>query len=83
MPGDPFPHPRTACLILTSFADDEALFDAIMAGAAGYVLKQIRSDLVDAVRHVAAGQTLLDPASPPASSNRSAAGHDKTNGSPG
>ena len=57
------PHPRTACLILTSFADDEALFQAIMAGAAGYLLKQIRTnDLVDAVRRVAAGQTLLDPA---------------------
>jgi two-component system response regulator DevR len=56
-------HPRTACLILTSFSDDEALFQAIMAGAAGYVLKQIRtSDLVDAVRRVAAGQNLLDPA---------------------
>ncbi len=56
-------HPRTACLILTSFADDEALFRAIMAGAAGYVLKRIRSaDLVDAVRRVAAGQSLLDPA---------------------
>jgi two-component system response regulator DevR len=55
-------HPRTACLILTSFADDEALFQAIMAGAAGYVVKQIRSsDLVDAVRRVAAGQNLLDP----------------------
>ena len=55
-------HPRTACLILTSFDDDEALFQAIMAGAAGYVLKQIRSsDLVDAVRRVAAGQSLLDP----------------------
>jgi two-component system response regulator DevR len=56
-------HPRTACLILTSFADDEALFQAIMAGAAGYVLKQVRSnDLVDAVRRVAGGQSLLDPA---------------------
>ena len=55
-------HPRTACLILTSFSDDEALFQAIMAGAACYVLKQIRSaDLVDAVRRVAAGQNLLDP----------------------
>jgi two-component system, NarL family, response regulator DevR len=55
-------HPRTACLILTSFSDDEALFQAIMAGAAGYVLKQIRSsDLVDAVRRVASGQNLLDP----------------------
>lgn len=52
-----------ACLILTSFDDDEALFSAIMAGAAGYVLKQIRgTDLVDAVRRVAAGQSLLDPA---------------------
>ena len=56
-------HPRTACLILTSFSDDEALFEAIMAGAAGYVLKQIRTtDLVDAVRRVASGQNLLDPA---------------------
>jgi DNA-binding NarL/FixJ family response regulator len=56
-------HPRTACLMLTSFADDEALFQAIMAGAAGYLLKQIRTtDLVDAVRRVAAGQNLLDPA---------------------
>ena len=56
-------HPRTACLMLTSFSDDEALFNAIMAGAAGYVLKQIHgSDLVDAVRKVAAGQSLLDSA---------------------
>jgi len=54
--------PEVACLMLTSFGDDEALFDAIMAGAAGYVLKQIRgSDLVGAVRTVAAGQSLLDP----------------------
>ena len=50
-------------LILTSYEDDEALFAAIMAGAAGYVLKQIRgTDLVDAVRRVAAGQSMLDPA---------------------
>jgi hypothetical protein len=49
-------------LILTSYEDDEALFAAIMAGASGYVLKQIRgTDLVDAVRRVAAGQSLLDP----------------------
>jgi two-component system, NarL family, response regulator DevR len=49
-------------LILTSFEDDEALFAAIMAGAAGYVLKQIRgNDLVDTVRRVAAGQSMLDP----------------------
>jgi two-component system response regulator DevR len=50
------------CLILTSFSDDEALFDSIMAGAAGYLLKQIKgTDLVDAVRRVASGQSLLDP----------------------
>ncbi|MFG2224637.1 response regulator [Streptomyces sp. NPDC050161] len=51
-----------ACLMLTSFADDEALFDAIMAGAAGYVLKAIRgNELLAAVRDVAAGKSLLDP----------------------
>jgi DNA-binding NarL/FixJ family response regulator len=56
-------HPEIAALILTSYDDDEALFSAIMAGAAGYVLKQIRgNDLVDAVRRVADGQSLLDPA---------------------
>ena len=55
--------PSIKGLILTSYEDDEALFAAIMAGAAGYVLKQIRgTDLVDAVRRVAAGQSLLDPA---------------------
>jgi len=55
--------PDLQCLMLTSFADDEALFSAIMAGAAGYVLKQIRgTDLVDAIRRVAAGESLLDPA---------------------
>ena len=54
-------HPEVACLMLTSFGDDEALFDAIMAGAAGYVLKQIRgTDLVGAVRTVATGQSMLD-----------------------
>jgi len=54
--------PNLACLMLTSFTDDEALFDAIMAGAAGYVLKEIRgSDLVGAVRTVASGRSLLDP----------------------
>jgi DNA-binding NarL/FixJ family response regulator len=54
--------PGVACLMLTSFGDDEALFDAIMAGASGYVLKQIRgTDLVGAVRAVASGQSLLDP----------------------
>jgi two-component system, NarL family, response regulator DevR len=54
--------PHVACLMLTSFSDDEALFDAIMAGAAGFVLKQVRStDLVGAVRTMAAGGSLLDP----------------------
>jgi DNA-binding NarL/FixJ family response regulator len=54
--------PGVACLMLTSFGDDEALFDAIMAGAAGYVLKQIHgSDLVGAVRTVASGASMLDP----------------------
>jgi DNA-binding NarL/FixJ family response regulator len=53
--------PEVACLMLTSFGDDDALFDAIMAGAAGYVLKQIRgTDLVGAVRTVASGQSMLD-----------------------
>ena len=55
--------PELKCLMLTSYADDEALFSAILAGASGYVLKQIRgSDLVSAVRRVAAGESLLDPA---------------------
>jgi DNA-binding NarL/FixJ family response regulator len=54
--------PEVACLMLTSHGDDEALFDAIMAGAAGYVLKQIRgTDLVSAVRTVASGESMLDP----------------------
>jgi two-component system, NarL family, response regulator DevR len=56
-------HPDMAVLMLTSFSDDQALFDSIMAGAAGYVLKQIRGgDLVDAIRRVGAGESLLDPA---------------------
>ncbi len=56
-------HPEVACVMLTSFADDEALFASIMAGAAGYVLKQISGrDLVSAIRRVAAGESLLDPA---------------------
>ncbi len=55
-------HPDIQCLMLTSFADDEALFQAIMAGASGYVLKQIKgADVVEAVRSVAAGRSLLDP----------------------
>jgi len=56
-------HPEVKCLMLTSFSDDEALFQAIMAGAAGYLLKQLQgSDIVDAVQRVAEGQSLLDPA---------------------
>jgi len=55
-------HPDVACLMLTSYADDEALLAAIMAGAAGYVLKQVGgSDLVTDIRRVGAGGTLLDP----------------------
>ncbi|MBP0449007.1 response regulator transcription factor [Kitasatospora sp. RG8] len=54
--------PELACLILTSFDDEEALLDSIMAGAAGYVLKQISgTDLVSAVRTIASGQSMLDP----------------------
>ncbi|WP_431870491.1 response regulator [Nocardiopsis eucommiae] len=54
--------PRLACLILTSYSDDEALYGSVMAGAAGYVLKQIHnSELVDAIRTVASGESLLDP----------------------
>jgi two-component system response regulator DevR len=55
--------PDVAALILTSFDDDEALFAAIMAGAAGYILKQVGgNDFVDSVRRVAGGQSMLDPA---------------------
>lgn len=55
--------PALKALMLTSFADDEALFDAVMAGASGYVLKEIRSgDLIQAIREIAAGRSLLDPA---------------------
>ncbi|MGD9526594.1 response regulator [Pseudonocardia sp.] len=54
--------PPPACLMLTSYSDDEALFGAIMAGAAGYLLKQVTGvDLVGAVRTLAAGGSLLDP----------------------
>ena len=56
-------HPDIRCLMLTSFADDEALLSAIMAGASGYLLKQVKgNDLIDAIRRVAAGESLLDPA---------------------
>ena len=55
-------NPNLQCLMLTSFSDDEALFDAIMAGAAGFALKEIGSnDLVDAIRRIAAGESLIDP----------------------
>jgi DNA-binding NarL/FixJ family response regulator len=55
-------HPEIACLMLTSYSDDDALFEAIMAGASGYVLKQIRgSELLSAIRRVSAGEQLLDP----------------------
>ena len=55
--------PEIACMMLTSYADDEALVAAIMAGAAGYVLKQVAGmDLVDNIRRAAAGESLLDPA---------------------
>src|SRR3954451_24389404 len=54
--------PAIKALMLTSYQDDEALFDAIMAGASGYLLKQVRGlDLVEAIRTVAAGRSLLDP----------------------
>jgi two-component system response regulator DevR len=55
--------PATNCLILTSYDDDDAVFAAVMAGAAGYLLKEIRgTNLVEAIRQVAAGRSLLDPA---------------------
>jgi DNA-binding NarL/FixJ family response regulator len=55
-------HPEIGCLMLTAFADDDALFAAILAGARGFVLKQIRgNDLVNSVRRVANGEQLLDP----------------------
>jgi DNA-binding NarL/FixJ family response regulator len=56
-------HEEIACLMLTSYTDDDALFDAIMAGAAGYILKQVRgTDLMSAIRQVATGASLLDSA---------------------
>jgi len=56
-------HPEVRCVILTSYDDDEALFAAVMAGASGYLLKQIAGNsLLDAVRAVAAGRSLMDPA---------------------
>jgi two-component system response regulator DevR len=56
-------YPQVRCLVLTSYDDDEALFEAVMAGASGYLLKQVRSSsLTEAIRAVAAGRSLLDPA---------------------
>jgi DNA-binding NarL/FixJ family response regulator len=56
-------YPKTAVIMLTSFADDEALFASIMAGASGYVLKQVKGgELVRAIRTVGKGESLLDPA---------------------
>lgn len=56
-------HPEIRCLMLTSFADDQALLDSVMAGASGYVLKQIRgNELVESIRKVAAGGSLVDAA---------------------
>ncbi|HSY16129.1 MAG TPA: response regulator transcription factor [Jatrophihabitantaceae bacterium] len=55
-------HPEIACLILTSYDDEEAVFAAVLAGASGYLLKQIRgSQLVEAIRRLATGGSLLDP----------------------
>ncbi|HVT78249.1 MAG TPA: response regulator transcription factor [Acidimicrobiales bacterium] len=56
-------HPEIACIMLTSYSDDDAVYAAIMAGASGYLLKQVRgTDLVEGVRRVARGESLLDPA---------------------
>jgi two-component system response regulator DevR len=56
-------HPEVRCIVLTSFADDDAMVRAVLAGASGFLLKQIRgNDLLDGVRRVAAGESLLDPA---------------------
>jgi DNA-binding NarL/FixJ family response regulator len=55
-------HPETRCIMLTSFADDEAVYAAVLAGAAGYLLKQVRgNEIVEGIRRVAAGESLLDP----------------------
>jgi DNA-binding NarL/FixJ family response regulator len=63
--------PDLNCLMLTSYADDDALFDAIMAGASGFVLKQVLGlDLLDAIRTVGAGGSLLDPRTTAALMNR-------------
>jgi two-component system, NarL family, response regulator DevR len=70
--------PQLACLMLTSFDDEEALLDAIMAGASGYVLKQIQgADLVSAVRTVGSGQSMLDPSTTTKLMSRLRGGEDK------
>lgn len=57
-------NPELRCVMLTSFTDDEALLDAVIAGASGYILKDVRgADIVESVRRVAAGDSLLDPSS--------------------
>ena len=55
-------HPEIECIILTSFADDDAVYAAVLAGAAGYLLKQVRgTDIIDGIRRVGRGESLLDP----------------------
>ena len=71
--------PDLKCLILTSFADDEAMFDAIVAGAAGYVLKETKtSELVRDIRRLAAGESLMDPALTKEVLARAAAGKNRS-----
>ena len=70
-------HPEIACLMLTSYKDEQALVDSVIAVASGYVLKQVRgSDIVDAVRHAAAGHSLLDPVVVANARQRIRTGHD-------
>ncbi len=74
--------PELHCLMLTSFADDDALLSAVVAGASGYVLKQVRGiDLVDSVRKVAAGARLFDPADVARVTDRAAAAAGAVHGS--
>lgn len=76
-------HPEIQCLMLTSFADDQALLDSVMAGASGYVLKQIRgTDLIDSVRKVASGRSLLDAGAVKRMVNRLGAGSKPGGGDP-
>lgn len=76
-------HPEVACLMLTSFADDEALQDAILAGASAYVLKNLRgSDLIGTIRKVGAGHSLIDPAMTARVIERMHAHHDQDHSAP-